>query len=139
MIRRQTLFNEAGRVGNNPSGKAKKEQRFAPRRARRLTALLEIEGAGGPLACLIVDMSATGAKVELAPGWQDAAGCSCRAQTRATLYERVAKVRYRCVIVRAGEAQMALKFSAPPQLPAAALRAPKPAAKRKAAPALIVR
>lgn len=96
---------------------ATQEQRFAPRRARRLPALLEIEGAAGPLPCFIVDLSATGAKVQLSPGWQSAASCLCGPKTRASLFERVEKVRYPCVIVRMSAAQIALKFSAPPVLP----------------------
>ena len=96
---------------------ATQEQRFAPRRPRRLPALLEIEGAAGPLSCFIVDISTTGAKVQLSPGWQSAASCPCGPNTRASLFERVEKVRYHCVIVRTGAAQVALKFSARPVLP----------------------
>ncbi len=107
-------------MGDRREKNATQEQRFAPRRARRLPALLEIEGAAGPLSCFIVDISTTGAKVLLAPGWQSATSCLFGRNMRVSLYERVEKVRYDCVIVRMSAGQVALKFSAPPVLPAIA-------------------
>lgn len=94
----------------------KKEQRFAPRRGMRIPALFYIDGISGGVACSILDVSTTGARIEVKEGWDASIRFSETARLR--LVERVEKVSYDCRIVRRGPGSLGLKFLSAPVLAA---------------------
>lgn len=97
--------------------------RFAPRRKRRLPAFVMFDGGVNALPCHIVDISTTGARLEMPSGWQNAMIYVLdRPDTRVRLVERVEKVSYECKIIRHKANELALKFMAPPVLPGVSRR-----------------
>lgn len=102
-----------------PDGRSSAEKRFAPRRQRKLPAVLYAEGLGAGVRCHIVDLSSTGARICLAAGWDNAMHDTGREPQRVRVVELAEKVIYECWIVRRGETDAGLRFAAPPVLPAA--------------------
>lgn len=92
-------------------------KRFAPRRPRHLPAMLYAEGLGAGVRCHIVDLSSTGARVSVAAGWDNSLQYTGQAPKRVRIVELAEKVTYDCWIVRRGEADIGLRFAAPPILP----------------------
>lgn len=89
--------------------------RFAPRRADRVTAQIYFEGSDASTPCLIRDMSATGARVELRAGWDASIGAHSHLIDRALLMIRHDRVTYDCKIVRRSDTEIGLKFLATPR------------------------
>lgn len=99
-------------------GTATDDNRFAPRRKSKIPALLYMEGVVQGVQCNIIDVSTTGARVELKKGWDDAFKHYAMTASRVRLTERVEKVAYDCKIIRREPTELGLRFLAPPILPA---------------------
>lgn len=107
---------------NKPKA-AGEDLRFAPRRKRRIPALVMFDGVVSTLSCHIVDISTTGARLEMPSGWENAMSYVLdRQNARVRLFERIEKVSYDCKIIRYQANELALKFMAPPVLPDPARR-----------------
>ncbi|MFN0219666.1 MAG: PilZ domain-containing protein [Hyphomicrobium sp.] len=95
------------------------EQRFAPRRGDRLPAQIYFDGAVDYTPCLILDMSTTGARLEMRNGWDKAHREIHDGVERALLFIRQDKVMYECKLVRKGDKEVGVKFlSMPKPIPA---------------------
>ncbi len=117
--RRPTTLAKPAALPARPSVPARdeSEKRFAPRRRSAFPAVLQFEDAMDPVQCLIRDMSATGARLELrgrfdenpfAGKWSDV--------DRIWLIVRADHVMYDCKIVRrSGTAEIGVKFLAAPK------------------------
>lgn len=90
--------------------------RFAPRRKMKIPALLYIDGVMTAVPCFIIDISTTGAKLEMKSGWDNAFRFISDHATRVRLVERIEKVSYNCSIVRRAETELGLKFLSAPVL-----------------------
>lgn len=95
------------------------ENRFAPRRKRQLPAAIYFDGVPAGVRCTIIDVSTTGARIKLQPGWEATLRNTGGNAKRARLVDLAEKVSYECHVVRADTQEMGLRFSAPPTLPAA--------------------
>jgi hypothetical protein len=100
------------------SGPVSRDNRFAPRRKRQLPGAIYFEGVAAGVRCMIVDISTTGARVKVAPGWDMALRNTGTNVKRARVIDLAAKVTYECHVVRIGPEELGLRFSAPPILPA---------------------
>ena len=98
------------------------ESRFAPRRKGQTPALIYLEGAVESVPCLITDMSTTGAKLQLRSGWDNPFKSNASHMDRIKLVVRMDKVMYDCKIVRRGETELGVKFTAMPKPLAKAVR-----------------
>ena len=101
------------------------DHRFAPRRKMKIPAFLYIDGVMTAVPCSIIDISTTGAKLELKAGWDNAFRFISDHATRVRLVERIEKVSYDCSIVRRAATELGLKFLAAPVL------APPPAPRKR--------
>lgn len=91
------------------------ENRFAPRRKGQTPALIYLEGAVESVPCMITDMSTTGAKLQLRSGWDNPFKSNVSHMDRIKLVVRMDKVMYDCKIVRRGETELGVKFTAMPK------------------------
>lgn len=93
------------------------DHRFAPRKSSQLPALLTFEGAHEALACVIRDMSATGARVEFKIAYSENPFASRWSNVdRVQLVVRSDHMSYDCKIVRRSEPrEIGVKFVAPPK------------------------
>lgn len=80
----------------------------------RIPGLFYVEGISGGIVCTILDMSTTGARIEVKEGWD--ASIRYTLPDRVLLVERVSKVSYDCRIVRRGPDSLGVKFLAAPVL-----------------------
>ena len=91
------------------------EKRFAPRRAGHTPAIVTFDGAMESYACVIRDMSATGARLE----FRQAAGNPFFDRwakiERISLLVRMDRVTYDCRILRRTETELGVRFMAPPK------------------------
>lgn len=106
------------KTGNVPGS----EGRFAPRRKGQIPALIYLDGAVESVPCLITDMSTTGAKLQLRSGWDNPFKSNASNMDRIRLVVRMDKVMYDCKIVRRGETELGVKFTAMPKPIAKAAR-----------------
>lgn len=90
------------------------ESRFAPRRSASLPALLHIDNSEATIPCLVRDMSATGARLELRENWYSRFAAPPVVNDHVRLVLRIDSVMYHCVVVRRGETEMGVKFVAAP-------------------------
>ncbi|MEQ1715259.1 MAG: PilZ domain-containing protein [Hyphomicrobium sp.] len=91
--------------------------RFAPRRQRKIPAFVYLDGVVAAIPCMIVDISTTGARLEMKTGWDSAFKSFVNRIDRVRLVERIEKVAYECSVVRCGDLELAVRFTAPPVLP----------------------
>lgn len=96
-----------------------RENRFAPRRKRQLPAAIYFDGVPAGVRCTIIDVSTTGARIKLQPGWEATLRNSGGNAKRARLVDLAERVSYECHVVRTGADELGLRFSAPPTLPSA--------------------
>jgi hypothetical protein len=83
----------------------------------RFPPLLYLDGIVGAVPCMIVDISTTGARLHMKAGWDCAFKFAADQVKRVRLVERIEKVAYECQVIRRGDVNMAVKFTAPPVLP----------------------
>lgn len=93
----------------------KAERRFAPRRKSEIPALIYFEGTSVSVPCVIRDMSANGARLELREGWAEPFTADVSDRDRISLVIRVDRVMYSCRIVRRTETEFGVKFAAAPK------------------------
>lgn len=91
------------------------ERRFAPRRRSEIPALIYFEGTSVSVPCVIRDMSATGARLELREGWAERFTADISNRDKISLVIRVDRVAYSCRIVRRTETEFGVKFAAAPK------------------------
>lgn len=104
---------------NMKSATTSRENRFAPRRKRQLPAAIYFDGVPSGLRCMITDISTTGARIKLQPGWDAMLRNTGGNAKSARLIDLAEKVTYHCHVVRTGAEEIGLRFSAPPVLPSA--------------------
>lgn len=90
------------------------DQRFAPRRDDFIPAILRLEGTTYQTPCVVRDMSTTGARLEMKPGW-DSVLHKVADLENMSLTLRQDRVFYPCAVVRRGETEVGLKFTGAPQ------------------------
>ncbi|MGQ0456237.1 MAG: PilZ domain-containing protein [Hyphomicrobium sp.] len=118
-----SVMDGFGRRSGLPSAKALAsapqaagaDQRFAPRRKGQLPAQIYFDGAVECATCLVKDMSATGARLEMRTGWDNAFRASVDGVERAQLIMRQDRVMYECKVVRKGETEIGVKFLSMPK------------------------
>lgn len=93
-----------------------KNKRFAQRRKSALPGLVFPEGVNTSIPCLIVDMSTTGARLELKDGWDNPFRARGTDLSKLTLVIRHDKVAYDCKIVRCSEKSIGVKFLSSPRV-----------------------
>ena len=98
------------------------DKRFAPRRKGMTPALIYFDGTTVSVPCLIKDMSATGAKLELRNGWDNPFRSSASDMDRIRLVVRMDRVMYDCKIIRRGDTELGVKFASPAKPIAKAVR-----------------
>ncbi|MGL4395401.1 MAG: PilZ domain-containing protein [Hyphomicrobium sp.] len=106
---------DSNRVKTPPNAVRGKDDRFAPRRASATPAMLYMEGGVASVPCLIRDMSTTGARLELKPGWDNPFKSAASQANRVTLVVRLDRVMYECRIIRRSETELGVKFTAAPK------------------------
>lgn len=111
----------ADMIGRSPS-----DRRFAPRRKGQIPAMVFFENTSVTMPCRIVDMSTTGARLELRAGWDSSVPSDI---DRVKLVLRSDRVMYECRIIRRAQTGIGLKFTAPPRMIA---KAPEPARRPQA-------
>lgn len=90
------------------------DQRFAPRRDDFIPAILRLVGTTYQTPCVVRDMSTTGARLEMKPGW-DSVLHQVADLENMSLTLRQDRVYYPCAVVRRGETEVGLKFTGAPQ------------------------
>jgi PilZ domain len=98
--------NAGGNAGDN---------RFAPRRSSQIPAQIYFDGTASSVPCMIKDMSTTGAKLELREGWSNPFTSDASQMERIKLVVRMDRVMYECKIIRRGETELGVKFTAAPK------------------------
>jgi hypothetical protein len=91
------------------------DQRFAPRRDSQTPARITFDGAMESVACLIRDMSTTGARLQLIEGADNPFLSKWANIDRIWLMVRSYRVMYDCKIVRRGESDLGVKFVSAPK------------------------
>ncbi len=94
---------------------ASPEARFAPRRKGQMPAQIYFDGTVVTVPCTIKDMSTTGARLELKPGWDKPFKSEASSMERIKLVVRMDRVMYECKIVRRGENDLGVKFVSAPK------------------------
>lgn len=110
------------------------EKRFAPRRSGMTPAIVYLEDGPGSFPCLIRDMSATGARLELREGWDNPFSSGVSMDDRISLVVRMDRVMYQCKIVRRGAKELGVKFTAAPKPLAKAMRESVSTAEKTSSP-----
>lgn len=95
-------------------GQRADDKRFAPRRGSKTPAAVTVDGAMESVACFILDMSTTGARLEFSKTgnpflskWRDS--------DRIWLLVRADRVMYDCRIIRVEGPEIGVKFLATPK------------------------
>ena len=107
-----------------PAAEEKNDKRFAARKPDQTPGVLYFDNAVDPVACVIRDMSTTGARLELRGPWSDNPFQSkWRDVESVWLVVRSGKVMYDCRIVRRSETpEIGVRFGAAPKPFARAVR-----------------
>lgn len=92
------------------------DKRFAPRRKRRLPAMIYEDGQPTGKRCVILDVSTTGARVQIDGGLAASAYGRKSDGARLRLVDLAEKVTYDCLVVRESANELGLRFAAPPLL-----------------------
>lgn len=98
------------------------ENRFAPRKSGRVPAVIFVDTEDDGATCIIKDMSATGARIELLDKWTHPYKSTRGHSDRIWLHVRAERMLYDCKIIRREPNGFGLKFVAPPQPIAKGLR-----------------
>lgn len=91
-----------------------RDQRFAPRKNDFIPAILRLEGTTFQTPCVVRDMSTTGARLEMKVGW-DSVLHKIADLDNMSLTLRQDRVYYPCAVVRRGETEVGVKFTAAPK------------------------
>jgi len=91
------------------------ERRGSPRRTTRTVGQIFPGSSQPSILCMITDISGTGARIELLPGWVNPyrGASSIGAQFR--LFMRIDKMEVRCQIVHVDDNTMGVQFVSPAQ------------------------
>lgn len=100
-------------------------RRWSLRRNVRVPGLVWLEGSSRTINCTITDMSATGARIVLQPGFVSPFRGDSSIGGQLTLYMRLDRMQVGCEIVRLDDLEIGVRFVSPPQPMAA-----QPAARR---------
>lgn len=121
-VNRTETMQATGRKIHGIAGQAKdgdaagsSESRFAPRRKGKMPAQIYFDGTVVTVPCTILDMSTTGARLELKDGWDNPFKSEASTMERIKLVVRMDRVMYECKIVRRGESELGVKFMSAPK------------------------
>jgi hypothetical protein len=95
--------------------RADDDKRFAPRRAGRAPALITFDGAHESIPCFILDMSTTGARLELRKEAGNPFLSRWTNVDRIWVVVRSDRVMYDCSIVRRDDTELGVRFMAAPK------------------------
>lgn len=90
------------------------ENRFAPRRSASLPALIHVDNSEATIPCLVRDMSATGARLELRENWYSRFAAPPDVNDHIRLVLRLDGVMYHCKVMRRAETELGVKFETAP-------------------------
>lgn len=90
-------------------------RRWSERRSIRVPAVIMPGGSSTSIACTIADMSTTGAKLVMSPGWINPFGRHSGAGQQFTLFMRMDRMQVSCEIIRLEGDEMGVRFVGPPQ------------------------
>lgn len=91
------------------------DHRFAPRRKGQIPALIQFDHMTDAIPCIVRDMSASGARIEVRAGWEGSLGFSSNRAVRLRLIIRHDRTLFDCRIVRHSETEIGVKFLSAPQ------------------------
>lgn len=98
------------------------DKRWANRRKTETPGLVYLEGSSAVIACLVRDVSTTGAKIQMQENWMTLLGAVRHLPEHLTLVIRHDRVAYDCKIMRRNDRELGVKFLSAPRAIAAGRR-----------------